>query len=76
LKKKLATVLIIPSSWGSQLGGYPAHIKDLSVDSGSIIVKGNIEEFFNHVSMPHLIILDFHISAPSSKALKKSTLGR
>jgi hypothetical protein len=26
-KGKLATVLIIPSSWGSQLGGYPARIK-------------------------------------------------
>jgi hypothetical protein len=24
---KLAIVLIIPSSWGSQLGGYPARIK-------------------------------------------------
>jgi hypothetical protein len=24
---KLATVLIIPSSWGSQLGGHPARIK-------------------------------------------------
>jgi hypothetical protein len=24
---RLATVLIVPSSWGSQLGGYPAHIK-------------------------------------------------
>jgi hypothetical protein len=24
---KLATVLIIPSSWGSQLGAYPARIK-------------------------------------------------
>jgi hypothetical protein len=28
LREKLATVLIIPSSWGSQLGGYPARIKD------------------------------------------------
>jgi hypothetical protein len=26
-------------------------LEDLSVDSGSIIGKGNIEEFFNHVSM-------------------------
>jgi hypothetical protein len=26
-EEKLATVLIIPSSWGSQLGGYPARIK-------------------------------------------------
>jgi hypothetical protein len=25
----LATVLIIPSSWGSQLGGYPARITKL-----------------------------------------------
>jgi hypothetical protein len=28
------------------------------------------------ILMPHLIILDLHLSAPSSKALKKSTLGR
>jgi hypothetical protein len=28
------------------------------------------------ISMPHLIILDFDLSAPSSKVLKKSTLGR
>jgi hypothetical protein len=28
-KGKLATVLIIPSSWGSQLGGYPARISRL-----------------------------------------------
>jgi hypothetical protein len=27
LRERLATVLIIPSSWGSQLGGYPACIK-------------------------------------------------
>jgi hypothetical protein len=27
LRERLATVLIIPSSWGSQLGGYPARIK-------------------------------------------------
>jgi hypothetical protein len=26
-------------------------LKELSVGSGSIIGKGNIEEFFNHVSM-------------------------
>jgi hypothetical protein len=26
-EEKLATVLIIPSSWGSQLGGHPARIK-------------------------------------------------
>jgi hypothetical protein len=26
-------------------------LEDLSVGSGSIIRKGNIEEFFNHVSM-------------------------
>jgi hypothetical protein len=26
-------------------------LEDLSVGSGSIIGKGNIEEFFNHVSM-------------------------
>jgi hypothetical protein len=26
IEGKLATVLIIPSSWGSQLGGYPARI--------------------------------------------------
>jgi hypothetical protein len=26
LRERLATVLIIPSSWGSQLGGYPACI--------------------------------------------------
>jgi hypothetical protein len=27
LRERLAIVLIIPSSWGSQLGGYPARIK-------------------------------------------------
>jgi hypothetical protein len=27
------------------------------------------------ILMPHLILLDFHLSSPSSKALKKSTLG-
>jgi hypothetical protein len=27
LRERLATALIIPSSWGSQLGGYPARIK-------------------------------------------------
>jgi hypothetical protein len=27
LRERLATVLIIPSSWGSQLGSYPARIK-------------------------------------------------
>jgi hypothetical protein len=27
LRERLVTVLIIPSSWGSQLGGYPARIK-------------------------------------------------
>jgi hypothetical protein len=27
LRERLATVLIIPSSWGSQLGGYSARIK-------------------------------------------------
>jgi hypothetical protein len=27
LRERLATMLIIPSSWGSQLGGYPARIK-------------------------------------------------
>jgi hypothetical protein len=27
LRERLATVLIIASSWGSQLGGYPARIK-------------------------------------------------
>jgi hypothetical protein len=27
LRERLATVLIIPFSWGSQLGGYPARIK-------------------------------------------------
>jgi hypothetical protein len=26
LRERLATVLIIPSSWGSQLGGYPTRI--------------------------------------------------
>jgi hypothetical protein len=26
-------------------------LEDLSVDSGSIIWKSNIEEFFNHISM-------------------------
>jgi hypothetical protein len=29
LRERLATVLIIPSSWGSQLGGYPSCIKQL-----------------------------------------------
>jgi hypothetical protein len=27
MRERLATVHIIPSSWGSQLGGYPARIK-------------------------------------------------
>jgi hypothetical protein len=26
-------------------------LEDLTIGSGSIIAKGNIEEFFNHVSM-------------------------
>jgi hypothetical protein len=31
---------------------FPKHVlEDLSVGSGSIIGKGNIEEFFNHISM-------------------------
>jgi hypothetical protein len=31
---------------------FPKYVlEDLSVDSGSIIGKGNIEEFFNHISM-------------------------
>jgi hypothetical protein len=31
---------------------FPKYVlKDLSVGSGSIIGKGNIEEFFNHISM-------------------------
>jgi hypothetical protein len=31
---------------------FPKYVlEDLSVGSGSIIEKGNIEEFFNHVSM-------------------------
>jgi hypothetical protein len=38
---KLATVLIIPSSWGSQLGGYPARIKEQF--SGA--VAGEKEDF-------------------------------
>jgi hypothetical protein len=29
-EEKVATVLIIPSSWGSQLGGHPARIKLIS----------------------------------------------
>jgi hypothetical protein len=28
------------------------------------------------ILVPHLKILDFHLSAPSSKALKKNSLGR
>jgi hypothetical protein len=27
MRERLATVFIIPSSWGSQLGGYPARLK-------------------------------------------------
>jgi hypothetical protein len=38
---KLATVLIIPSSWGSQLGGHPARIKLIS---GA--VAGEKEDFY------------------------------
>jgi hypothetical protein len=31
---------------------FPKYVlEDLSVGSGSIIAKGNIEEFFNHISM-------------------------
>jgi hypothetical protein len=31
---------------------FPKYVlEDLSVGSGSIIGKGNIEEFFNHISM-------------------------
>jgi hypothetical protein len=43
-------------------------LEDLSVGSGSIIGKGNIEEFFNHVSM-HKDIEDRSLAklAPSYK---------
>jgi hypothetical protein len=34
-ERKFATVLIIPSSWGSQLGGYPARISKLAIQSHS-----------------------------------------
>jgi hypothetical protein len=30
---KLSTVLVIPSSWGSQLGGHPARINPSSADT-------------------------------------------
>jgi hypothetical protein len=38
---KLATVLIIPSSWGSQLGGHPARITDTvpSKASSGVVAK-------------------------------------
>jgi hypothetical protein len=36
---KLVTVLIIPSSWGSQLGGHPARINDLVVFFFSPLTK-------------------------------------
>jgi hypothetical protein len=36
-------------------------LEDLTIGSGSIIGKGNIEEFFNHVSM-HKDVEDFTIS--------------
>jgi hypothetical protein len=72
---------------------FPKYVlEDLSVGSGSIIGKSNIEEFFNHIMwmkynalltkllqlilMLLLMLLDSQFSAPSSKALKKSTLGR
>jgi hypothetical protein len=35
-----------------------------------------LKRLLQWILMPHLIILDLHLSAPSSKALKKSTLGR
>jgi hypothetical protein len=39
---KLATVLIIPSFWGSQLGGYPARIKpSASGENYSLLIMGD-----------------------------------
>jgi hypothetical protein len=42
------------------------------LDTLQLIVK----RLLQLILMSHLILLDFHLSAPSSKALKKSTLGR
>jgi hypothetical protein len=43
---KFAPVLIIPSSWGSQLGGYPARISDSYLFSAVFVFQksytGNI----------------------------------
>jgi hypothetical protein len=47
---------------------FPKKIKKLLFDS---ILRANYE-----LDASCLILLDLHLSAPSSKALKKSTLGR
>jgi hypothetical protein len=39
-------------------------LEDLSVGSGSIIVKYNIEEFFNHISM-HKDVEDKSLAEPA-----------
>jgi hypothetical protein len=42
---------------------FPKYVlEDLSVGSGSIIVKGNIEEFFNHISMHKDVEIDLWLS--------------
>jgi hypothetical protein len=50
---------------------FPKYVlEDLTIGSGSIIVKGNIEEFFNHVSM-HKDVEDRSLTelAPSYKVV-------
>jgi hypothetical protein len=43
---------------------FPKYVlEDLSVGSGSIIGKGNIEEFFNHVSMIKMLRIDLWLSS-------------
>jgi hypothetical protein len=75
LRENLAAIFITPSSWGSQLAGhllgikhFPRKRKKLLFDS---ILRANYE-----LDASSLDITLFALSAPSSKVLKKSNLGR
>jgi hypothetical protein len=62
---KFATILIIPSSWGSQLGGYPARIKHnfLAPLPGLEEEEAPTSTTFSHVNYAPALYKPLHLEA-------------